>query len=122
MIEQYLKDSIPEPDRKAKIETLAKLNLMPERIYEALRIRDSLRNAKNNLDNIEKGFIKTAKDTSDIEDDEAVSDSLYKLKNEPQKNVQNTSLPKKNENDVKENEKAILPENKKRIDTTHLIK
>lgn len=122
MIEQYLKDSIPEPDRKVKIETLAKLNLMPERIYEALRIRDSLRNAKNNLDNIEKGFIKTAKDTSDIEDDEAVSDSLYKLKNEPQKNVQNTSLPKKNENDVKENEKAILPENKKRIDTTHLIK
>src|SRR5205809_6868804 len=47
MIEQYLKDSIPEPDRKAKVEELAKLNLMPARIYEAIRQRDSLMHLKD---------------------------------------------------------------------------
>jgi penicillin-binding protein 2 len=76
MIEQYLKDSIPEPDRKAKIETLAKLDLMPARIYEAIRIRDSVSNTKNNSYIIEKGYIKTAKDTSEIEDNKDATNTL----------------------------------------------
>jgi penicillin-binding protein 2 len=124
MIEQYLKDSIPEPDRKAKIETLAKLDLMPARIYEAIRIRDSLSNAKNNSYTIEKAYIKTAKDTSEIEDDEDATDSLYKLKKPAQKdNLLTDTLPyKKNNADLKQTKEAILPERKKKPDTSNILK
>jgi len=47
MIEQYLKDSITGPDRKAKVEAISKLNLMPPRIYRELRYRDSLMHSKD---------------------------------------------------------------------------
>jgi penicillin-binding protein 2 len=123
MIEQYLKDSIPEPDRKAKIETLAKLNLMPARIFEAIRIRDSLRNAKNNSYNMEKSYIKTAKDTSEIEDDEDDTDSLYKLKKPSQKDLLTDTIPsKKNNAYLRQNQDAILSERKKKTDTLNVIK
>lgn len=41
MIEQYLKDSITEPDRLARIDELSKRNLMPARILDAIRAQDS---------------------------------------------------------------------------------
>ncbi|KAA9041813.1 penicillin-binding protein 2 [Ginsengibacter hankyongi] len=124
MIEQYLKDSIPEPDRKAKVEALANLNLMPARIYEAIRIRDSLRKVKNNSYNMEKGYIKSAKDTSEIEDDEDGADSLYKEKKPVEKNNSLTdTLPTKKDNAYfKPQREAILPERKKKSDISQLIK
>lgn len=124
MIEQYLKDSIPEPDRKAKIETLAKLNLMPARIYEAIRIQDSLRQAKNNSYNIEKGYIKSAKDTSEIEDDEDTPDSLYKLKKPVHKDKLLTdTLPSKKDNAYfRQSQEAILPEKQKKPDSLFTLK
>ena len=124
MIEQYLKDSIPEPDRKARVEELANLNLMPARIFEAIRIRDSLRNAKNNSYNMEKGYIKSAKDTSEIEDDEDGTDSLYKEKKSGEKNNSLTdTLPGKKENTYfKPQREAILPERKKKSEISQLIK
>jgi len=124
MIEKYLKDSIPEPDRKAKVEALANLNLMPARIYEAIRIRDSLKNAKNNSHNMEKGYIKSAKDTSEIEDDEDGTDSLYKEKKPVEKNDSLTdTLPAKKDNAYfKPQREAILPERKKKSDISQLLK
>ncbi|HSQ43792.1 MAG TPA: penicillin-binding transpeptidase domain-containing protein [Ginsengibacter sp.] len=124
MIEQYLKDSIPEPDRKARVEELANLNLMPARIFEAIRIRDSLRNAKNNSYNMEKGYIKSAKDTSEIEDDEDGTDSLYKEKKPGEKNNSLTdTLPGKKDNTYfKPQREAILPERKKKSEISQLIK
>ena len=123
MIEQYLKDSIPEPDRKAKIETLANLNLMPARIYEAIRIQDSLRNAKNNSSNIENGYIKSAKDTSEIDDEDA-ADSLYKLKKygPKDKSITDTLPSKKNSSYFRQKQDAILPEKQKKPDTLYTIK
>ncbi|MCO6497465.1 MAG: penicillin-binding protein 2 [Chitinophagaceae bacterium] len=46
MIEKYLKDSITDPQRKAKIETIAKMNLMPARILDEIRKKDSIEAAK----------------------------------------------------------------------------
>lgn len=46
MIEQYLKDSIEGPERKAKAEVISKMDLMPRRILDAIRERDSTREAK----------------------------------------------------------------------------
>jgi penicillin-binding protein 2 len=124
MIEQYLKDSIPEPDRKAKIETLANLDLMPERIKEAIRIRDSLSKVKNSNHSIEKGLIKSAKDTSEIEDDEDDADSSFNSKKEVPKNdsFTDTVPSKKTNTDLKQTHEAILTERRRKPDTSHTVK
>ena len=111
MIEQYLKDSIPEPDRKAKIEEIAKLNLMPARIYEEIRQRDSLNHAKDTSYLLQKGFIKSARDTTGIQDDED-TDMLDKLKSsKPEGNPLNDTVPiKKNKEELKQRPEAVLPE------------
>jgi len=123
LIEQYLKDSIPEPDRKAKIEVLAKLNLMPARIYEAIRHRDSLIHLKDTTYLIEKGFIKTAKDTMDI-DEEDDTEAIDKLKKSKQKeNLLTDTIPnKKNDTDLKQRLEATLPNRQKKPDTTNTLK
>jgi penicillin-binding protein 2 len=125
MIEQYLKDSIPEPDRKVKVETLANLNLMPARIYEAIRIRDSLRNAQNNTHSIEKGLVKNAKDTSGIDEEvDDDSDVLYKSKNLNRSNNMNAdTVPAKKSGEVlKRGPEATLPDRKKKPDTLNTKK
>ncbi|MEO8765762.1 MAG: penicillin-binding protein 2 [Ginsengibacter sp.] len=123
MIEQYLKDSIPEPDRKAKIETLAKLNLMPARIYEAIRYRDSLIHAKDTTYLLEKGYIKIVKDTMDI-DEEDDTEALDKLKKSKQKEnlFTDTLPPKNNDADLKQRLEATLPDRQKKTNTTDSVK
>ena len=115
MIEQYLKDSITEPDRKAKIEEIAKLNLMPERIYEALRQRDSLNHIKDTFYLLEKGYLKIMKDTADIEDEDN-GDTIEK-RNNPKHVVRilTDSQPSKNEeSDNKQQVMATLPEKQRK--------
>ena len=68
MIEKYLNDSIAGKERKAKVEQLAKLDLMPPRIKVAMRTQDSLRHRKDTAYLIEKGFIKAITDTIGIEE------------------------------------------------------
>lgn len=123
MIEQYLKDSIPEPDRKAKIETLAKLNLMPARIYEAIRYRDSLIHAKDTSYLLEKGYIKIAKDTMGIEEYDD-TEALDKLKKSKQKdNLLTDTIPsKKNDRGVKQRLEATLPDRQRKPDTSNTVK
>ncbi|MEP6948820.1 MAG: penicillin-binding protein 2 [Ginsengibacter sp.] len=123
MIEQYLKDSIPEPDRKAKVDALAKLNLMPARIYEAIRIRDSLIHARDTSYLIEKGYIKIVKDTMGI-DDEDDTESLDKLKKSKQKeNPATDSIPPEKKNaDVKQKPEATLPDKQRKPNTTDTLK
>lgn len=94
MIEQYLKDSIPEPDRKARVEVISKMNLMPARILDAIRKRDSIRQVK--ALQLEKELIKKAKDTIDIkyEDDTELPDLPAKPEKKkdsvPLKNIKDT--------------------------------
>jgi len=112
MIEQYLKDSIGGPERKARVEELAKLNLMPERIYQALRYRDSLIHAKDTLYSKEKGYIKIVKDTMGIEEEDD-TEALDKLKKSKQEEGSlNDSVPSKKEKEgekVKSTTNALLP-------------
>lgn len=46
MIEQYLNDSIAGPERKARVEAIANMNLMPARIVDLIRQQDSTKRAK----------------------------------------------------------------------------
>ena len=113
MIEKYLKDSITDKGRLAKLEQLANLNLIPDRIYAAIKTQDSLRHAKDSTYLTTKGYIKGIKDTIELEQDDE-SDILDKMKKDtitikkelPLKDSNNTSPAVKPE--------AILPfENKK---------
>lgn len=79
MIEQYLKDSIADPVRKAKVEAISKLNLMPPRIYKELRYRDSLMHSKDTSYLLAKGYIKILKDTMNMDEQDA-QEALDKLK------------------------------------------
>jgi penicillin-binding protein 2 len=114
MIEKYLKDSITNPKRKAQVESLSKLNLIPPRIYKALRTQDSLMHGKDSAYLIEKGFIKIIKDTMGL-DEEDNTDDLKKLKEAKQKEAadKKKQQDKKENRDVKQNTDAILPEEQK---------
>ena len=113
MIEKYLKDSITDKGRLAKIETLSKLNLIPSRIYLEMKRQDSMRHSKDSAYLIAKGYIKIIKDTlgmDEIDEDDAL-DKLKKDKEEVSK-----GLPKKDSNDnkMKIKAEAILPDEKKK--------
>ena len=123
MIEQYLKDSIAEPDRKALIEKLAKLNLMPERIDEALRRRDSVRHARDTSYLMEKGYLKILKDTIGI-DQEDDTETLQKVRSMEEKAnglINNPSTPPK-VGDTGQHPAATLPERTKRIHSANQSK
>ncbi len=109
MIEQYLKDSITEPDRKAKVEAISKLNLMPARIYKELRYRDSLMHLKDTSYLLAKGYIKIIKDTMGM-DEQDEQEALDKLKKAKQKEDQK----KKEIPGNKPNLEGILPDEKKK--------
>ncbi|MDQ6890245.1 MAG: penicillin-binding transpeptidase domain-containing protein, partial [Bacteroidota bacterium] len=125
MIEKYLKDSIAGDERKAKVETLAKLNLMPARIYQEIRYRDSLMHSRDTSYMLEKGYIKSLKDSMGIENDDE-TEALEKLKNSKQKEkiLTDTIPPKKNENDLnpKPGIEGVLPENQKKGKSVDSIK
>lgn len=108
MIEQYLNDSIAGKERKLKVDQISKMNLMPKRIYDLLRERDSIRNAKDANQRMEKSIIKTAKDTMGVEEEDAI-EGLDKLKNKSTKEKQPSDSNKTNHNSgsIKN---ALLPE------------
>ena len=113
MIEQYLNDSISGKERKARLESISKMNLMPPRIYRALRQRDSLSHAKDTSYLIEKGYIKIAKDTRGINEEDE-SEGLGKLKKAKQVRVPTDSVPSKKEDiNLKQGADALPPERKK---------
>ncbi|MEO5908685.1 MAG: penicillin-binding protein 2 [Ginsengibacter sp.] len=112
MIEKYLKDSIPEPDRKAKIETISKLNLMPPRIVAQLRERDSITHAKNAKYLLEKGYLNSIKDTMGLEDEDN-QDALDELNRKPDTETKTDSVPPKKAATKKDSLKAVLPDKNK---------
>lgn len=115
MIEKYLKDSITEPNRKVMIETISKLDLMPPRIVEEIRKRDSIAHAKNANIIIDKEDMKTITDTTDIDDSEN-SEALDKLnKSDLNSHSSNDSTPEKKENIKNHSTDAILPDKLKKI-------
>lgn len=105
MLEKYLKDSIEGKERKAKVEQLSNLDLMPLRIKVAMRTQDSLRHRKDTAYLIEKGFIKIIADTIGIEENEETD--VAELKRENNKK-------EKQKDSVKVN--AILPQQERRTE------
>lgn len=100
LIEKYLKDSISSPDRKAKVEQVSNMNLIPPQMRRQMVQRDSLRNAQQ-----QASAKKAARDTSGIKeapeetDEEAPDSSKTKPKQQPpaKKKLTNTA--------------ALLPDN-----------
>lgn len=122
MIEQYLNDSIAGAARKARVEQLSKLNLMPARIYQALRYRDSLIHAKDPMYMKEKGYIKIVKDTMGLEEEDD-TEALDKLKKSKQQEHSVTdSIPsKKTDLQGRHDIDALLPGKQKRVNSVDSI-
>jgi penicillin-binding protein 2 len=108
MIEKYLTDSIAGQERKARLEQVSKLNLLPARMVKEMRKRDSIIHARDSAYLIAKGFIREVKDTLKLEDEGVENEDLEKLKN--QKPLKN--LPAKDSRGLMR--EAILPNDAKR--------
>lgn len=108
MIEKYLKDSIVDKGRLARVEQLSNLNLIPSRINVELRTQDSLRHSKDSAYLISKGYIKIIKDTIGLEDDEVNKEEYDKLKKDKQDNKKNNSK------DSMAKAEAVLPSEKRK--------
>ncbi len=121
MIEKYLKDSITDKARLARIETLSDLNLIPARIYAEIKRQDSLSHSKDSAYLIAKGYISIIKDTLDMDDSEE-DDALDKIKKD--KEDLRKEKPKKDSNDNKTRIKteAILPNEKKKPEIKDSVK
>ncbi len=114
MIEKYLKDSITDKGRLARVEAMAKTNLMPPRIARELRRLDSLDHAGDSAYLIQKGYIRIIKDTLDIEDaDPLQEDRDEQLLKEKMKAAQEKNK-KKEQVPVTPNTEVVLPDDKKK--------
>jgi penicillin-binding protein 2 len=119
MIEKYLKDSITDKGRLAKIESLAKLSLIPKKIYAEVRRQDSISHSGDSAYLIAKGFIKIIKDTTGMEEGED-EDSISKLIKEKQEK-EKKEKEKEKEKQPLEKPAAILPDDKKKALVTDTI-
>jgi penicillin-binding protein 2 len=118
MIEKYLKDSIVEKGRKAEVERLSKLSLIPKKIAVLLRIQDSIQHAGDSAYLIAKGFIKIIQDTTGVDEDDETTDAINALIKDKKKIEEEKK--KKEEEKKKAKPEALLQEEKKKAvkDTT----
>ncbi len=113
MIEKYLKDSITDKSRLELIEKMANTNLIPDRIYAAIRQQDSVRRSKDTSYLVSKKDVNTIKDSIGLEQDEE-TDILDKIKKDKDTTTSKKELPKKDSNNTVPAPEALLPgENKK---------
>ena len=93
---------------------------MPARIFEEIRRRDSIRHLKDTSYLLEKGYLKTTKDTTGIEDEDEDSVTLDKYKKIKQEDslLNNTVPSKKNSEQIKNRPEAALPEKERKRDTS----
>ena len=120
MIEKYLKDSITDKNRLARVEQLSKLNLIPSRIYVELKRQDSLSHAKDSAYLLAKGYIRLIKDTVGLDEGDE-DDALDKIKTD--KEDIKKGKPAKDSGDKKMiiKTEAILPNEKKKPETKDTI-
>lgn len=107
LIEKYLKDSITSKERKAKVESLAKTNLIPRLMRIEMERLDSIKRAK------EKPVVEPKEEEEDNKEEEVVPINQEDGKQQPEKN---DSTKKQKQNNV-----AIIPNNekKKKKDSTN---
>jgi penicillin-binding protein 2 len=93
MIEKYLKDSITNPARLAKIEQLYRTSLIPARILAEMRRLDSVAAAKKQqTDQEAKRRMKELKDSTGIDEDPDAAPA------EPVRKMPGTPAPKQKNN------------------------
>ena len=80
MIEKYLKDSITDKARLARIEQLSALNLVPAFIYTDYKRQDSIDHKNDTAYLRQKGYLKMLKDTLGLEDDPEMDDEKKDVK------------------------------------------
>lgn len=113
MIEKYLKDSVTDKKRVAKIEALSKLNLIPDRIYFEQRRQDSLLHAKDSAYLIAKGYIKLVIDSLEL-DESSEEELLEKVKKDKEEIKKEQPKKDTNDNKITIKSEAVLPEEKKK--------
>ena len=113
MIEKYLKDSITDPVRLAKIDQLSALNLIPSRIYFELKRQDSISHSRDSAYLIAKGYLRIIKDTMELDETDE-EDALDKVKKDKE-SLQNKLPGKDSSGIIKFKQPAILPEEKKKV-------
>lgn len=112
MIEKYLKDSIAEPDRQTLVETISKLNLIPPKMLDAMRKRDSIARVKTQK-RLADEYIKSIMDTTGIADEDsggALDDSSNSKTQEQRKP---DSVPPGKTQIIPNAPNAVLPEKQK---------
>ncbi len=114
MIEKYLKDSITDKARLERLEQLANLNLIPERIGVEIKRQDSVRHSKDSAYLAAKGYLRVIKDTVGLEQDDE-NDVMDRIKTEKENALKN-NVPKKDSdnNPPVTKPEAVLPAEKKR--------
>jgi penicillin-binding protein 2 len=123
MIEKYLKDSITDKARLARIDQLSNLNLIPKRIYAEMRRQDSLMHAKDSAYLIQKGYIKIIKDTLEIETED-IEEQKEEQRLKDKMKADEASKKKKEEKpqDEPPPTEAILPDSKKKQEPDDSVK
>jgi len=121
MIEKYLKDSITDKARLARLEQLSKTNLIPPRIAVELRRMDSLDHARDTGYLLQKGYISLPKDSLGVEEDEEI---ITKAQIEKVKADLKAEEEKRKKDSLLKNKKveAILPEEKKKPSDKDTVK
>ncbi|HNP53402.1 MAG TPA: penicillin-binding transpeptidase domain-containing protein, partial [Ferruginibacter sp.] len=84
MIEKYLNDTLADKKRHEKAESMQKLNLIPPRIYQAMRTQDSLLHSKDSAYLLAKGYIRIVRDTIGLETEDD-TEALEKLRKDESK-------------------------------------
>ena len=113
MIEKYLNDTIAT-SRQAIVDKFVNLNLIPSRIYAAIKTRDSLTHAKDTAYLLEKGYIRFLTDTMDMDATDE-QDALEQIKKDKE-DLKKTNQPLRDSGDKKISIKTegILPDQKKK--------
>ena len=113
LIEKYLKDSITDKSRLARIEQMSNLNLIPKRIYAEMRTQDSLRHARDSAYLIAKGYIRIIKDTLEM-DEEDETDALDKMKKDKEQLKKGQPAKDSSTATKAARGEALLPDEKKK--------
>lgn len=112
MIEKYLNDTI-EASRKAIVDKFTNLNLIPSRIYAAIKTRDSLTHAKDTAYLVAKGYIKFLRDTMEMDATDE-QDALEQIKQDKEELKKGRPVKDSGDKRITIKTEAILPNEKKK--------
>jgi len=112
MIEKYLNDTIAA-NRLAVVDKFSNLNLIPSRIYSAIKTRDSLTHARDTAYLLEKGYIKLLRDTMDMDATDE-QDALNQIKMDKEEIKKNKPAKDSGNKKINIKTEAILPNEKKK--------